>query len=238
MVELFPDEVVHIGCDETGSKAPCTLENTKSFEEKVIEHLRKSKTVMGWEEILFKTGAAEGFEDIIVDAWARSSWQQAAQKGHPVVDSENGHFYLDNLGHDHNAAGMWLDIYKGEVNETVRSMLLGGESSMWQDLYVPNRVASCLFQSPERDDDFSNSTSSMIWPRTAIAAGSFWRYSSKVPASGDVFASVLKTAHMRLQKRGVTSCACTTPTSTGCKQQSYCSQDWCSSSDFKETSVV
>jgi len=174
MMGLFPDAVMHIGCDETGSKAPCTLNNTKSFEEKVIDFLLdKNKTVMGWEEILFKTGAAERSTDIVVDAWARSSWQQAAKKGHPAVDSANGHFYLDNLGHDHAAAGMWLDLYKGESNTTLRSLLLGGEASMWQDQYVPNRVASCMFQSPDRDDDFSNSTSSMIWPRSAIAAGSF-----------------------------------------------------------------
>ena len=32
MAGLFPDEVMNIGCDETGSSAPCTLANTKSFE--------------------------------------------------------------------------------------------------------------------------------------------------------------------------------------------------------------
>jgi len=230
MMGLFPDAVMHIGCDETGSKAPCTLNNTKSFEEKVIDFLLdKNKTVMGWEEILFKTGAAERSTDIVVDAWARSSWQQAAKKGHPAVDSANGHFYLDNLGHDHAAAGMWLDIYKGESNTTLRSLLLGGEASMWQDQYVPNRVASCMFQSPDRDDDFSNSTSSMIWPRSAIAAGSFWRYSDALSGTDALFSTVLSTASGRLSARGIGSCSCTTATSTGCKQQSYCGVSWCDS---------
>lgn len=229
MMGLFPDAVMHIGCDETGSKEPCTLANTKSFEDKVIEFLlSKNKTVMGWEEILFKTGSAEVSKDIIVDAWARDSWQQAAQKGHPTVDSANGHFYLDNLGgHDHAAAGMWLDIYKGESNATLRSLLLGGEASMWQDLYVPNKWASCLFQSPDRDDDFSNSTSSMIWPRSAIAAGSFWRYSSALSGTDSVFSAILSTANDRLSARGIGSCSCTTATSTGCKQGSYCGASWC-----------
>jgi hexosaminidase len=229
MMELFPDDVLHIGCDETGSAAPCTLENTKSFEEKVIQHLlSKKKTVMGWEEILFKTEAAKISQDIIIDAWARSSWQQAAQAGHPVVDSENGHFYLDNLGADHTAAGMWLDITKGETNSTMRSLLLGAESSMWQDQYVPDRVASCLFQSPERDEDFANSTSSMIWPRNAIAAGSFWRYSPRLSGDDELFASILARASASLEDRGIGSCHCTTPSSTGCQQQSYCGQTWCS----------
>ena len=39
MAGLFPDDVMNLGCDETGSSAPCTLENTKSFEVKMIEHL-------------------------------------------------------------------------------------------------------------------------------------------------------------------------------------------------------
>merc|ERR1719272_2357757 len=60
MATLFPDAVMNLGCDETGSSAPCTLQNTKSFEEKMIQHLISiGKTPMGWEEILFKTGAAE-----------------------------------------------------------------------------------------------------------------------------------------------------------------------------------
>jgi len=230
MLELFPDDIVHIGCDETGSKEPCTLENTKSFEEKVIQHLLgKNKTIMGWEEILFKTGAAEISQDIIIDAWARSSWQQAAEAGHPVVDSENGKFYLDNLGGaDHTAANMWLDITKGEANTTTRSLLLGGESSMWQDLYVGRKhSASCMFQSPERDDDFANSTSSMIWPRNAIAAGSFWRYNPQLSGTDDLFASVLARASSRLEARGVGSCHCTTPTKTGCHQENYCGHLWC-----------
>ena len=31
MAGLFPDEILNIGCDETGSRAPCTTENTKSL---------------------------------------------------------------------------------------------------------------------------------------------------------------------------------------------------------------
>lgn len=50
---------------------------------------------MGWEEILYKTGAAAGFPSVIVDAWARTSWTQSADLGHHVVDSRTSPFYLD-----------------------------------------------------------------------------------------------------------------------------------------------
>eukprot|EP01051_Picozoa_sp_SAG22_P012634 SAG22_NODE_1332_length_4702_cov_1.577232_3_plen_103_part_00 len=50
MAGLFPDEVMNLGCDETGSAAPCTMQNTKSFEVKMIQHLLSLKKVpMGWE---------------------------------------------------------------------------------------------------------------------------------------------------------------------------------------------
>merc|ERR1712188_147433 len=99
---------MHIGCDETGTSAPCTLENTKSFEDKMIQFvLSMGKTVMGWEEILFKTAAAEPYPGVVVGVWGASTWKQAAQWGHPTVDSSNGNFYLDNFGGaDHAAAGM------------------------------------------------------------------------------------------------------------------------------------
>jgi hypothetical protein len=42
MAGLFPDDVLNIGCDKTGSAAPCTMNNTKSFEVKMIEHITKN----------------------------------------------------------------------------------------------------------------------------------------------------------------------------------------------------
>ena len=42
MAGLFPDDVLNLGCDETGSAAPCTMNNTKSFEVKMIEHITKN----------------------------------------------------------------------------------------------------------------------------------------------------------------------------------------------------
>ena len=50
MSTLFPDKVMNLGCDETGSSPPCTLANTKSFEVKMIQKLLAlGKVPMGWE---------------------------------------------------------------------------------------------------------------------------------------------------------------------------------------------
>ena len=49
MSTLFPDTVLHIGGDETGSTAPCDMADTKSFEVKLIDFVRNGlgKEVMG-----------------------------------------------------------------------------------------------------------------------------------------------------------------------------------------------
>jgi N-acetyl-beta-hexosaminidase len=49
MAGLFPDSVLHIGGDETGSTPPCTLGDTKSWEVKIIDYVQNSlkKQVMG-----------------------------------------------------------------------------------------------------------------------------------------------------------------------------------------------
>jgi hypothetical protein len=147
---------------------PCTLNDTKSWEEKMIKyHLQHmsifsrirtrcwlgftdvsefdyldvlmpwsryvqgtlGKQVMGWEEVLFKTGAASGNSAVIVDSWARSSWQQAATLEHRTVASNSGNLYLDI--HSSPASHQWADLRAGTTNKTLLSKLLGGEASMY-----------------------------------------------------------------------------------------------------------
>ena len=235
MAGLFPDAVMHIGGDETGSTAPCTLTDTKSWEEKMIGYVQGplGKQVMGWEEVLFKTGAAAGNRAVIVDSWARSSWQQAATLGHRTVVSNSGNLYLDI--HSSVASHQWVDLRAGTTNATLLGKLLGGESSMWQDFYVPGArskaagSASCLFDD-SRDTDFSNSTSSTVWPRAAVAAGAFWRFTSALDAtagSDTVFEQVVSDIKARLKARGVGVCPCATGGVLGCEQNSYCGHVWC-----------
>eukprot|EP00038_Savillea_parva_P019262 m.26939 g.26939 ORF g.26939 m.26939 type:complete len:781 (-) comp4361_c0_seq1:2909-5251(-) len=222
MASLFPDPVLNIGCDETGSSAPCTTNNTMSFEVKMIEHILKlGKTPMGWEEILFKTGAAQDYPSVIVDSWARTSWSQAAAAGHPVVDSRVDPFYLDYPGH--TAASMWLDLTDNNTNATELALLLGGEVSMWSDQYVE----SCLFESPAEDANFSTSTSGCIWPRSVIAAGSFWGYHADVSASDPEFNASFTLMQQRLKARNVSACPCTTLFATSCSQMGRCGEGYC-----------
>ena len=219
MAGLFPDDVMNLGCDETGSAAPCTMANTKSFEVKMIEHLLSIKKVpMGWEEILFKTEAAEPYPSVIVDSWARSSWSEAAAAGHRTVMSNSGLFYLDYAGH--SAKGMYLDMKAGNTNETQRGLLLGGEVSMWQDQYV----GSCLFGN-QQDENFTESTSHCIWPRTAIFAGTVWGSHQNV--SDDVFEKTFLAVQARLGDRKVDSCPCANLTSNGCEQMGKCGVGYC-----------
>jgi hypothetical protein len=183
-----------------------------------------------WEELVFKTGAAASTPEVIVGSWARSSWQQAAEQNHRAVVSNSGSLYLDI--HSTLAPNMWEDIRGGVTNETLLAKLLGGETSMWQDYYVPGArskaqgSASCLFDD-SRDIDFANSTSSTIWPRAAVAGGSFWRFTDQLDGKSPQFASVLELIKGRLASRGIGVCPCATPTSLGCNQNSYCGATWC-----------
>jgi N-acetyl-beta-hexosaminidase len=237
MAGLFPDEVLHIGGDETGSSPPCTLADSKSWEQKMITYVQGTlhKQVMGWEEVVFKTGAASGNDDVIVDSWARSSWQQAAALDHRTVASNSGNLYLDI--HSSVASHQWADLRAGTSNASLLGKLLGGETSMWQDFYVPGArskasgSASCLFDD-SRDADFSNSTASTVWPRAAVAAGAFWRYTSALDATpgsdgAPLFEQVVSDIKVRLAARGVGVCPCATGSALGCEQNSYCGHVWC-----------
>ncbi len=220
MSALFPDKVMNLGCDETGSSPPCTLANTKSFEVKMIKKLLSlKKQPMGWEEILFKTGAAADYPSVIVDSWARSSWSEAAAAGHPTVMSNSGIFYLDYAGH--SAKSMWIDMMKDNSNTTQRKLLLGGEVSMWQDQYV----GSCMFDN-KQDENFTQSNSHCIWPRTAIAAGTFWG-NYRPDVDDDWFNKTFLAVQGRLGERNVDSCPCATLTSNGCSQMSFCGVGYC-----------
>jgi hypothetical protein len=208
-----------------------TLEDTKSFEVKMINFVSQKlgKEVMGWEEVLFKTDSATN-PNVIIDSWARSSWQQAALLGHRAVASNSDTLYLDI--HSHLAPNLWEDIRGGTTNETDLAKLLGGETSMWQDYYVPGArtqsegSASCLFSST-RDGDFMNSTASTVWPRAAVGGGSFWRYDGGLAGGSPLFETVLSNIERRLATRGLGGCPCATSTKIGCVQNSYCGKVWC-----------
>ena len=232
MSGLFPDGVFDVGGDETGHTPPCSLNNTRSFEEKMIAYVTQDlgKKVMGWEELLFKTGAANATKSTVIDSWARSNWNQAAARGYNTVVSNSADFYLDYKSTFSPA--LWQDITGGCTNKTLVGLLLGGETSMWQDFYVPGArtkqagSAHCLFDD-SRDVDFHNLTLSTIWPRAGVAGGSFWNYNDRLNGSSAVFEKVVKQITLRLMERNVGACPCATTTSIGCDQNNYCGHVWC-----------
>ena len=217
MAGLFPDAVLNVGSDETIFSPPsykpnCDFNNTFAFETKILRHVVSlGKTPMGWGDILFQTGAAKAFPSTILDAW-RHHWTDAARVGHHVVTSSVGPFYLDRMGN--TAHGMWVDIGRGSTNASLNAFLLGGEVAMWSDDFMN----SCMFWSPQNDSLFSNATARCIWPRTAIAAGSFWRHNATLQDISPVLATVQR----RLSRRGLMSCQCTNATHNGCDQSTRC----------------
>ena len=85
---------------------------------------------------------------------------------------------------------------------------------MWSDDFVN----TCMFWSPQNDSLFANATARCIWPRTAIAAGSFWRHDATLQE----ISPVVETVQKRLSRRGFVSCRCTNATHNGCDQATRC----------------
>jgi hypothetical protein len=56
---------------QTNDVIECLQADTKSFEVKIIDYVKNTlgKEVMGWEELVFKTGAASSTPSVIVDSW-------------------------------------------------------------------------------------------------------------------------------------------------------------------------
>lgn len=236
MASLFPDAVMHIGADETGSSAPCTAANTKSFEVKIIKHLLSlGKTPMGWEEILLTTGAAASYPSVIVAQWCDphgTTWWEIAKRGYRTVMNSDDQFYLNYPLT--SAKSLWFDMMAGNTcaDEACRQLLLGGETAMWMDDYV----GSCLFGN-EQDANFSLSASRLIWPRTAIAAGTFW--GGYRVLDGSFLQQTFDTLQARLRARDVASCPAETLTSNKCSALGLCDEPptsrWSRSCKIKES---
>ena len=76
----------------------------------------------------------------------------------------------------------------------------------------------------EQDRNFSESVSGCIWPRAAIAAGSFWGYNNNTKGLDE---ATFDATQQRLLRRGIPSCPCATLTSNGCSQMQRCEKSYC-----------
>ena len=234
MASLFPDEEFHIGCDETGVKGPCSLNSTFSFERTLLNSVQHAfgKIPAGWEEVLFDAGAAT--PETIVHAWSRHQPAEITATGRKAVMSQGSHFYFTE------AAGAyplgwekcWFDIATG-VPSDQRSLLIGGEASMWTDTYcITNQcgafpegpappVGSPLFP-PGKDEAFGRSVGGMIWPRGYVAAAAFYNFNASQNSTDDSFVDAIWAMNDKLSKRGALVC----PSKCECDQLHACGKPY------------
>lgn len=168
MAELFPDTYVHIGGDENNGKQwdanPAIQAFMKEhqladnhalqayFNRRILKILTKyGKRMMGWDEIL-QPGLPG---NVMIQSWRGAKFlRRAAQEGYFTILS-NG-YYIDlcqptvfHYLNDPVPAG-------SDLTGKERSMIYGGEATMWGELITPETVDS------------------RIWPRTAAIAERLW----------------------------------------------------------------
>ena len=232
MAALFPDDVMHVGCDETTVVGLCTMNGNIAFEEEILKHvISLGKKPTAWEEALV-TGAAHVAPSMTLQLWVpkatRVKWSNATQAGFNVLRSDFNLFYLD-YDYRSTAQKTWFNITADEpatFEETQR--VHGGEAAMWGDAYtVTNHRAGgdggCMFPG-SRDADFTESIHGCIWPRAAFAAGSWWGFNNHTK---DLDEATFNATVSRLLSRGVPSCPCSTLTTNGCNQAQRCGKLFC-----------
>jgi hexosaminidase len=228
MSALFPDDAMHVGCDEATNPAPCNPNITKSFEEEILKHVASlGKKSIAWEEALL-SGAANVEPSMTLQLWTPQhdvTWSNATKHGFNVLRSDFNRFYLD-YDRRSTAQKTWLDITADEpATPEQRKRVHGGESAMWGDAYTTgnHRPATCMFPG-SRDADFSMSIHGCIWPRAAFAAGSWWGFNNHTK---DLDEATFNATHSRLVNRGIPSCPCSNLTYNGCNQGQRCGKHFC-----------
>ena len=231
MSALFPDEAMHVGCDETTVTANCPLNGTTSFEEAILKHaVSLGKEPVAWEEALV-TGAANVQPAMTLQLWTprkEVTWTNATKLGFHVLRSDFNIFYLDYDTRG-TAEKMWFNITADEpATQEQRDRVRGGESAMWGDAYASDTrrrpSAACMYPG-SRDADFAASAQGCIWPRAAFAAGTWWGFNNRTKS---LDAATFNATHDRLVSRGVASCPCSTLTTNGCNQAQRCGKPYCS----------
>lgn len=226
MAGLVPEQLMHLGCDETQVTGPCTLENTAQLEKDAFRHVTADlgRTPVAWEEALFETNSAP--PNAVINAWSRHTAAEVIARGHRAIESHSGWFYLNHATLPWTT--LWRDIATGVASEN-KSMLLGGETSMWTDdfCYIEQCGAfgpghspppgSPLF-GPEQDAAFEQVVLSIVFPRALIGAGAFYGYDPSVNISSPEFDIVFRAAQERQAARGVPTC----PPGCTCDYEQVC----------------
>ncbi|KAA0173469.1 hypothetical protein FNF27_05109 [Cafeteria roenbergensis] len=238
---LFPDELLHIGADETAVKGRCPESGTSSLESWAVGLVQKGlgRTPVGWEEILFDSHAASN--GTVVNAWARYTAVDVVKKGYRAIESASSHFYLNYVSQPYS--GMWRDIAPGLSGQQL-ALVLGGEASIWTDdtciveqcgaAAGPPPSGHALFP-PAMDQPFATAIHGIVWPRAAVALGSFWGYDASVQASDPAFVDRYRAVGDRLLRRSVPAC----PDACSCDYTQRCGKSFQPCSDpAPRTNVV
>lgn len=226
MSGLFEDELFHLGCDETEVTGPCSLSSTAALESELFKRTLTTfnKTPVAWEEALFDTGSA--VPGTVINAWSRYYAPQVVAKGYEAIESHSGWFYLNHIPTTYQT--LWQDIGGPQLPPAQRSLLRGGEISLWTDdfctytqCYEPTSKpeGSALFP-PAMDSEFTTAALGILYPRGLVGAGSFYRFDSSVDPNSLDFEILYNTVADRLNDRGVQSC----PTACSCDYQQRCGQ--------------
>ena len=238
MVELFTDEVFHIGADETfvksGAGERCTEDGTTFVEKEIVNAVTDDfgKTPAGWEQVLFKTGAATN--ETIVYAYMSGAGEVTARGRRAVVSNGTTLYFTTAApGGPSGWSKLWYDIGFDVPNEgPEKSLLLGGEMSMWTDTYCSPRECGAMpayhvekggaLFNRTHDAAYSQSLGGMIWPRGFVGAAAFWNFNGSSDASSGAFVSAIWELNDRLTARGALLC----PTNCSCDQMTACGKPY------------
>ena len=227
LAELFPDSVLNVGSDETRVKGRCTLANTRGLEAKVLSYIEGTlgKQPMAWVNALTTTHAAT--PSTILDTWATVYGMPEAVTAAGFQCVASTYMYLNHVdGPVGGISNWWRDIAPG-VSEVNKHLMLGGETSMWSDSYCwthqcgsstgPTPVAAQMY-GPHMDREFAASIAGVMFPRTAVGAGSFWNFQPGLDAKSSAFSAVVRAQNERMAARGLDSCpeGCACETLTRC----------------------
>ncbi|KAK3752448.1 hypothetical protein QZH41_013498, partial [Actinostola sp. cb2023] len=189
MMSLFPDQLFHLGLDETFTDSECTEDNLKSLEVSLLKHVAVNKTTVTWEEAFSSTATV--LNSTIVQAWKSASIKSIVDSKRYAINSLSSHFYLNYLAV--SPAKLWTDISAG-LDQTEVKYLLGGEMAMWTDNYCyisecfnpSSKPSTWWMYDPSHDAQFTQSISGIIWPRAVVGAASFWNFKQDLdPESAD-----------------------------------------------------
>jgi hypothetical protein len=232
---LFPDDVFHLGADETAAHVgACTPAGTAVLEAALVAGVEaRGKTAAGWEELLFVSGAASN--GTVVFTWRAESPAAVVASGRRAVAASAASYYLDSPpggGFPGAWARFWADPAAGLPGDNpTRALLLGGEAAMWTDAYVPTPqcgaaggpppVAAALFP-PRADAAFAASLGGMVWPRGFVAAGAFYNYDPALDPTSPAFTATIAELAAGVAARGGLVC----PAGCVCDQLSACGRPY------------